>query len=90
MTIPVLLQVKNAAAPLNGLSPPRSNPRLGFDSMKIGASTRICSGSTQNAPPHCRDVNPAAAARRSLSRDFLRREAHRRRKNTPKTHNSCG
>jgi len=37
-----------------------SNPRLGFEIMKIAGG---CSGSMQNAPARCRIVNPAEAAR---------------------------
>jgi len=37
-----------------------SNPRLGFEIMKIAGS---CSGSMQNAPARCNIVNPAEAAR---------------------------
>jgi hypothetical protein len=45
---------------LNGLSPRRSNRRLGFELMKMGAG---CSGSAQNAPPNWSIVNPEEAAR---------------------------
>jgi hypothetical protein len=38
-----------------------SNPRCGFEIMKIGGG---CSGSMQNAPAYCSIVNRAEAARR--------------------------
>jgi hypothetical protein len=34
---------------LNGLSPRRSNPRRGFDLMKIGCRRGSCPGAMQNA-----------------------------------------
>jgi hypothetical protein len=52
---------EHATVALNGLSPRRSNPRRGFEIMKIAAMARICSGSVQNAPLRWSIVNPDEA-----------------------------
>jgi hypothetical protein len=70
MTIPRRAADKNAAAPLNGLSPTRSNRFLGFELMKIGTGARDRSRLTQDAPPRWHDVNPAETATAAAARFF--------------------
>jgi hypothetical protein len=50
MTIPLRAAGKNAAAPLNGLSPTRSNRFLGFELMKIITSARSFPGRHRMRP----------------------------------------
>jgi hypothetical protein len=56
---------------LNGPSLLRGNPYRGFEMMKTARPPRGCSGSTQDAPPRWRDVNPDAAARTPRSSSAL-------------------
>jgi hypothetical protein len=67
MTIPVAW-TQDAAMPLNGLSPRRSNPRLGFELMKI----------SEAVPDRCRmrhRIGASLTLKRRRAADFAARSA---------------